>query len=356
MTFPDIAPHDVAALPRLLAGDVGGAGDVVMRPGIGDFVVEEVPLYRPSGSGDHWYLWIEKQGISTPAVVKALCQQLRLREVDIGFAGNKDAHGTTRQWMSVPVHNVDPTTIAIDGATVKDVGRHNNKLRRGHLWGNRFHVRLSGNIDAGDLQRRATSLAGTGFPSYFGQQRFGHHNEVVEQAVRFLAQGRPSRSRREEFWVSAVQSVVFNTWLSLRQTAGLWDRPVDGDLMLKHGKEAPFVCTDPATDRERAIAGEISPAGPLPGRRMRSSEREALTWESRSFAAAGLPPELLLAHPAFDAGDRRSARTWPQDISVDAKDDVHLSFSLRSGVYATVFLKECVGTRLIDGAAIPIDG
>jgi tRNA(Glu) U13 pseudouridine synthase TruD len=135
----------------------------------------------------------------------------------------------------------------------------------------------------------------------------------------------------------------------------LWDLPVDGDLMLKHGKEAPFVCTDPAIDAQRAIAGEISPAGPLPGRRMRSSEREALTWESRSFAAAGLSADQLLAHPAFDNGDRRSARTWPNEIAVDASDDIQLRFSLRSGVYATVFLRECIGSRLVDGAEHPAD-
>ena len=47
-----------------LRGDVIGIGGV-MRQEVEDFVVEEIPAYEPSGTGDHLFLWIEKRGLST---------------------------------------------------------------------------------------------------------------------------------------------------------------------------------------------------------------------------------------------------------------------------------------------------
>ncbi len=49
-------------------------------PGIGgrlkespdDFVVTEVPLYEPSGEGDHLYLDLERRGMETRSVIKEL--------------------------------------------------------------------------------------------------------------------------------------------------------------------------------------------------------------------------------------------------------------------------------------------
>ena len=59
----DGAPHDcplepLHPLPRLTAGLAGCGGQLRVLPE--DFEVEEIPLYEPSGVGDHLYLWIEK--------------------------------------------------------------------------------------------------------------------------------------------------------------------------------------------------------------------------------------------------------------------------------------------------------
>ncbi len=65
------------------------------------FVVEEIPAYQPSGEGEHTYLWIEKRGLTTPEAERRLGQALRVSARDIGHAGMKDRHATTRQYLSL---------------------------------------------------------------------------------------------------------------------------------------------------------------------------------------------------------------------------------------------------------------
>ena len=45
---------------------------VVIRRSPEDFEVEELPLYVPSGSGDHAWLWVEKRGLTTQQVIAAI--------------------------------------------------------------------------------------------------------------------------------------------------------------------------------------------------------------------------------------------------------------------------------------------
>src|SRR5690242_15079779 len=105
------------------------------------FVVEEIPAYEPSGEGEHTYVWIEKRGLTTMDAVKRLARALDTDARDIGYAGLKDRNAVTRQWISVP--RVEPErvlAIAEPDLRVLAAKRHGNKLRTGHLRGNRFEV------------------------------------------------------------------------------------------------------------------------------------------------------------------------------------------------------------------------
>src|SRR4051812_48164346 len=122
----------------LLTRDLPGTGGV-LKTVPEDFVVEEIPAYLPSGEGSHTYLWIEKRGRTTDEAVRALCDALKAKARDAGTAGMKDRHAVTRQWVSVP--DVDPAralAVAVDGVKVLLAQRHGNKLKTGHLRGNRF--------------------------------------------------------------------------------------------------------------------------------------------------------------------------------------------------------------------------
>jgi tRNA pseudouridine13 synthase len=297
-------------------------------------------------------LHIEKRGMSTPALLSRLGERFRLHERDIGVAGMKDQRGVTRQWISVPARAVEPELAAVESLGVKLLAsaRHGNKLRMGHLRGNRFTLVLQGDVDVDWLNDRALRMA-AGVPNYFGAQRFGHDNRTVREAERFLQHPRPARSRREKMWVSAVQSSLFNAWLSERITDGLLFMAVDGDILLKAENGAPFTCTDATVDTARVQAGEVLPSGPLPGARVRRPDRDALTRESRIFEALGVDEAGLHAHPAFDNGARRAAILRPTELEATAiEGGARVQFALGSGSYATVLLREWVGGRLQDAA------
>lgn len=355
----------VRALP--LGREVARA-PVVFRGDDEGFTVEELPAYLPSGEGEHLYLFIEKRGLSTPAFVKRLQERFRLDEREIGIAGRKDERGVTRQWLSVPARKVEPEVAAVSslGVTLLEAKRHGNKLRLGHLRGNRFTVLLDAGdrADAFDVEalRERTPLVATGVPNLFGAQRFGAHDSTLRQAERFVERGRPARSRREEFWISAVQSSLFNAWLASRVDDGTWQTPLEGDVLEKALTGAPFVCTDPAADAPRVARGEVCVSGPLLGRAMRPSEREAMTRESRSWERLGIAADRLLAHPAFAAGARRAACLRPADLTVDVENSgrprVSLRFSLPKGAYASVVLRALLGPALVDAAFLdgPLEG
>lgn len=144
-----------------------------------DFRVEEVPLYEPCGEGEHVYLRVEKRGITTDEAVRRLSRRLRVERRAIGHAGLKDARAVTVQTLSVhdPGGALDPAALAglaDPNLRVLEARRHRNKLKPGHLLGNRFVLRLAG---AARGERAANlvleRLSARGVPNYFGLQRFG---------------------------------------------------------------------------------------------------------------------------------------------------------------------------------------
>ncbi|MFC1764598.1 tRNA pseudouridine(13) synthase TruD, partial [Planctomycetota bacterium] len=174
----------------LLTESLPGTGGIIKRIPE-DFVVEEVPLYTPSGTGTHVYIWIEKTGITTSEAVAMLARVLGRKPRDIGYAGQKDRHAVTRQWLSV--EHVTPEAVQAatrPGLQILTTSCHGNKLRLGHLAGNRFAIRIRKlNLDMTEACTRAQaildSLLRRGVPNYFGTQRFGLRgdNHRLGQAI-----------------------------------------------------------------------------------------------------------------------------------------------------------------------------
>lgn len=145
-----------------------------------DFSVEEIPLYHPAGEGTHCYFLMEKSGLTTLEALGRISSALNIKRRDIGYAGQKDAHGVTLQWISI--EHIDPQALLQrDFGHIRfvDHGLHRNKLRVGHLRGNRFVIKLR-NFDAPlpEIQDRAQkildALCLAGSPNYYGPQRFGN--------------------------------------------------------------------------------------------------------------------------------------------------------------------------------------
>lgn len=156
-----------------------------------DFIVEEIPAYLPSGSGEHVYLHIEKRGISTKDAIQRLCRFAGIRAGECGAAGLKDARALTRQWISLRVKDESLFSRWDDKALrILCQSRHGNKLRIGHLKGNQFYIKLR-HVPDGSLpvlQTVMDVLSKRGIPNYFGAQRFGFEARNPEVGRALLQQ------------------------------------------------------------------------------------------------------------------------------------------------------------------------
>ncbi len=350
---------DFARWPRLLPPPPRAG---VLRQALEDFQVEEIPAYLPCGEGEHVLFEIEKRDLTTDQVVRELARRLRLSSGDIGTAGLKDRRAVARQWLSVPARaEAELARLDIPGVRLLQRGRHRNKLRTGHLIGNRFRVRLSGvdpALDA-EVDRRCQELRRRGAPNYFGPQRFGFGGANRMLGLRILrGEARCPDRRRLRFLLSAVQSDLFNDVLARRIQQELFERVLPGDVLARDDSRGMFLCTEPAVDQQRLERFEIHLTGPMFGPDMRAPEGRPAELENAVLAQANLTSGDFERFSKLTRGTRRPLRVRLEDLSWQREGDgIRFAFSLPPGAYATVVLGEILewveadGGRAEDGAA-----
>jgi tRNA pseudouridine13 synthase len=340
-----------------------------------EFVVEELAAYEPSGEGTHLFLKFEKRGLTTDAAVRAITKALGIQMRDVGIAGMKDKVAVTTQWVSVPAPPKSPDleerakALTIDNIKVFDAKRHTNKLKTGHLKGNRFDIIVRDvPADAVDGVLAAMERIGKeGVPNAFGTQRFGNDGDNAQKAREWLT-GKvraPGDPRLRRFHFSALQSAAFNALLDARIADGTWNQPMLGDLLKKEDTGGMFVCTDVQADKERADRGEVCPTGPIVGARMRWPEGEVKVLEERLVAPFLEGVDLERAR-SLGEGTRRALRLnvtgcsvaqvmnskgVPGDDDVDNREQLRslrVQFVLPKGAYATTVLANAFD--VIDGS------
>ncbi|MCG5056187.1 MAG: tRNA pseudouridine(13) synthase TruD [Myxococcales bacterium] len=329
----------------------------VFRSSPETFTVHEVPAYEPSGDGAHAYVFVEKRGLTTPDAIRLLAEAVGVNPRDVGYAGMKDKHAVTRQWLSFPetaqtaLAALDGAVLAARGLGIVSLSRHNNKLRIGHVRKNVFEVTLE-QVDDGEaetLSRTYQRLAQEGVPNRYGQQRFGVTDNVAEGLALLRRQKRQPDRRKRTFLMSAVQSAVFNHVLDERVAQKLLTQVLAGDVLQKRPTGGLFTSTDAPTDQARLDAGELVITGPLPGvkapRPSAGSPAEAL--ESAAMAAVGLTEELVQANARDLPGARRPLVMNVESLAPPAFRDgrMVLNFALPAGAYATVVVEALLGRR-----------
>lgn len=320
-----------------------------------DFVVRELPLYLPSGEGSHAYARVEKVGSTTRDLLRALVAA-GVPANQIGVAGLKDKVARTEQWLSAPRRFEGAAWAALtslDGVRILETSRHRNKLGVGHLRGNAFEVRLRDvEPDAAERARAiGARLAEIGAPNFLGPQRFGRFGRNAVDGWRLVRGERVTGDvRLQRFFVTALQSQVFNLLLAERVREGLYRRVLVGDWARKHDTGGTFEVTDAEAESPRAAALEISATLPLHGKKVRLSDGEAGAREARLLDALGLRwSDLVRRH-----GDRRLTRVAGVNVQVEAggSGELWLAFELPKGSYATTLLRELMK---VDVDA-PLDG
>lgn len=328
-----------AKVPYVVPEALGTGGEIRAAPE--DFVVEEVPLYEPSGQGSHLYLLVRKRSLTTRDLVAALVGA-GVSEVAIGVAGLKDKHAVTTQWLSLPKRDEAAVEAleALPGVEVLDRSLHGNKLGLGHLKGNRFSVTIR-RPERGAARAASTALealAHRGAPNWFGPQRFGRYGSNAYDGWRVLRGERvPGGQRLNRFFVSALQSLFFNEVLAERVREGLYQTVVEGDWARKHDTGGTFLVADEGGESPRAADLEISATVPLYGRKVKPSPGRAGEIEARVLERL----DLRWSDFTSRRGDRRMTRIRVSSPRVtEVEDGLVLDFELPKGSYATSVLRE----------------
>jgi len=311
-----------------------------------DFEVEEVPAYAPSGTGEHIFAFIEKRELTTKDAVRALCEAVGADPPAAGWAGLKDRHAITRQWISIWGTTPEALTRAeVEGVRVLEAAPHPHKLRTGHLEANRFRLVLR-QIDASridDLRLVLEEIETHGLPNYYGEQRFGREGDNAERALRWvLGLGRAPRGGfQRKLQMSALQSQLFNRCVAERVQTSTLGQVLPGDVMKKHDSGGLFTATDLQETQARADAWEISPTGPMFGAKMRWPEGEARLREEALLAEVGLTLDHLGKWKRVAPGTRRFMRVPVPKVDVTVSDNTaNLDFTLPAGSYATILVRE----------------
>jgi tRNA pseudouridine13 synthase len=289
---------------------------------------------------------VEKREANTDWVARELARFAGVAPVAVSYAGRKDRHALTLQHFSVHLAGRDePDWSAFSPVGVRVVAsaRHQRKLKRGALTGNRFALTVrDAQGDHGRAERRLKAIAAHGVPNYFGAQRFGHGGANVERARALFAGRRVKRATRSML-VSAARSHLFNAVLAERVRRGAWDDAMEGEVWCLAGSRSHFG-PEPLTDtlRERLARGDIHPSGPLWGRGELPTQGEARHLE-QAVADADVDLAAGLARVGLTQA-RRPLRLLPGGFDWHWPDDdvLLVRFGLPPGSYATSVIRELV--------------
>ena len=387
-----------------------------------EFLVDELPLFEPSGKGEHIYIRVQKEGISHRDMIGRLCRAFDLPESAIGYAGMKDRRAVTQQTVSVHTDRKNLPDLESIGLQVLWADRHDHKLRKGQLEGNRFSIRIR-DVDPLDAPRAWTvlnAIALGGLPNAYMSQRFGYRlnnhrlgaawlesrwSDLLDEwlgtrgspfpssesgvrtdydngryqqcindssrewwaeraALQALAEGAsPARacsavpSVIRSLWIDAAQAAIFNRLLSCRMRAGTMEHLVEGDIAWNHGRGRWFRIEGSdmtAEDREQALqAIEVSPTGPLPGRRMPTPGKQIDELERQAAIEAGIDWDKMIEGGGSRRGGRRPLRVPVTNHGLDAGTDqrgnyIRVAFELPKGAYATGVLAEIMGANAVE--------
>jgi tRNA pseudouridine13 synthase len=334
----------VETLPFITADLPGCGGQIKAQPD--HFVVEEVPLYDATGEGPHLYVCLTREGWTTRQVLDALARLLGVPARDIGYAGLKDRHARCTQVFSLPGLDPSATQRIEDELPFQVVWarRHRNKLKPGHLLGNRFHITVS-DLDVAATTadtragRIAAALAQHGLPNFFGPQRFGHDGANIARGYDVLTGSWERDKWLRRLVISAYQSHLFNRYLARRIALGWFDHLVAGDVAKKTDTGGMFDVQEVAAEQGRYARGEITFTGPMFGAKMWAAKATAGELEASILAETGLTLDNFAQ--ARVEGTRRPGRLPLTTIDYSVRDDqLQLVFFLPKGAYATVVVRE----------------
>ncbi|MCP3999741.1 MAG: tRNA pseudouridine(13) synthase TruD [Gammaproteobacteria bacterium] len=329
---------DLDDLPRSLGGAIGTAD---YRCTAADFQVSEAGL-KPSGEGEHLMLRVRKTSQNTRWVAKQLADSLHVPYRAVSYAGLKDRHAVTEQWFGVHLpgrSDPDLAELNIEGTEILSSVRHNRKLRPGQLSYNEFKIVLRNchYESVSLLDERLIQISSQGVPNYFGPQRFGRslaNLNLLRDETDFHRLGREPRA----FALSALRAALFNGYLAERIRQGEFDCLLAGEVSVSDRPRGL------AEDDRSVFIPEILPTGLLWGQGTSAASDQVADRENEWFSHFPLVCAILEA--AGSKASRRVLRMRVAKLDWQHQDtNLHITFALGPGSYATVLLRELLSLK-----------
>ncbi|MFC1803663.1 tRNA pseudouridine(13) synthase TruD [Thermoproteota archaeon] len=333
-------------LPYITEEYPGIGGKIRQKPS--HFIVEEIPQYTPIGGGIHLYLNITKENLTTREIQLRLAEVFGLKPEEVGKAGLKDKYANTTQNYSVVFDGDQPSPESVIEIVENELPvkvnwarYHSNKLRAGHLIGNRFKITIT-DVEENALEKAQkinNKIDEIGVPNYYGVQRIGEEGENIIQGWLIFKGKKQLRNRwLRKYLLSSYQSYLCNQYLSQRVKKGFFSKLIHGDLAKKHDTGGIFWVDDLETEKPRFQNKEISFTAPMFGYKMRNAKYESAELEEKILESVSINMKDFRKHHV--KGTRRLGRLIPEIAIAKNIDGFELTFSLPKGSFATTVLRE----------------
>ncbi|EMQ2876726.1 tRNA pseudouridine(13) synthase TruD [Vibrio navarrensis] len=336
---------DILASLAYLAGKPTAQAKIKAKPE--HFQVKEDLGFSFIGEGEHLMVHIRKTGENTSFVANELAKVCGVPSQNVSWAGLKDRHAVTEQWLSVHlptggIPNFAAFLAQYPSIEILAVTRHNKKLRPGDLVGNEFVVTLSEVTDVADVERRLERIQQVGVPNYFGSQRFGRDGNNLDEARRWGRENVRTRNQnKRSMYLSTARSWIFNRIVSARLQQGIFDYVIEGDVVLSQaGQETIDAATLPQA-QARFERGEVMISAALAGDNALPTQASALALEQPILDEETDLMALIRGNRMRH--DRRAISLKPQNLTWSVVgDEITLRFALDAGSFATSIVRELV--------------
>lgn len=311
------------------------------------FVVIEDLGFEFSGEGEHLMVRIRKTGENTSFVANELAKACGVKSKDVSWAGLKDRHAVTEQWLSVHLPKGETPDFSeflaqYPSIEILATARHNKKLRPGDLVGNQFELTLSEVTDTADVVTRLEKVAQLGVPNYFGAQRFGNEGNNLSEARRWGRDNVRTRNQnKRSLYLSAARSWIFNRILSERIEQDVFGSAMLGDVVLTAGGQQLVTAENIEALNLAIEKGDVQVSVALAGDNALPTQGNALALEQKHLDEE--PDLMALIRGNRMRHDRREASLKPEQLSWEVDgDNITLKFSLDAGCFATAIVRELV--------------
>ena len=220
-----------------------------------DFIVEEILPFKLDGKGDAFFVYFEKQNMTTMWVIEHLCRELKISRLTLGVAWLKDKDAITRQRISIyqsALKRIWGEKVFLEKlsnvARIIETTYHVKPVQMTDNIINHFAIRLRATQKLSqEIKEKAKSiiekLFAEGFPNFFGAQRFGINGKNWEIGKAIVEKKTSIKDSFEaRFKLQAYSSWLFNQYLKERLPLG--KEPLEWEILKDWHITAPVFWDD----------------------------------------------------------------------------------------------------------------